>query len=158
MLTLRAASTDDLAALATLHAVVHDTHARHRPDLFTGEPSPDALEALLTTRLSEPDVTFLLAETPGGEALGYAMARVVRREGSTLLRPETFLSLQQIAVAPGASRGGVGSALLEGVRALGRAAGCRRLVTDVWDFNEGARAFYRARGFRPLNSKLEQEL
>ncbi|MFJ9411359.1 hypothetical protein [Streptomyces sp. NPDC101393] len=41
---------------------------------------------------------------------------------------------------------------------MGRAAGCRRLVTDVWYFNEGARAFYQAAGFNPMNVRLDQQL
>lgn len=68
------------------------------------------------------------------------------------------MSLEQIAVVPDAARSGVGAALLEAVREVGRAAGCRRLVTDVWDFNEGARAFYQAAGFSPMNMRLDQQL
>ncbi|MFG2495637.1 GNAT family N-acetyltransferase [Streptomyces caniferus] len=158
MISIRAASTDDLALLATLNAIVHDAHVHHRPDLFVSAPSREALEALLVSRLSDPHVTFLIAETPGGDALGYAMARFVIRHGSALTLPDSYISVQQIAVAPSASRSGVGSALLNEVRELGRAAGCRRLVTDVWDFNEGARAFYEASGLRCMNRTLDQEL
>ncbi|MFJ9895371.1 GNAT family N-acetyltransferase [Streptomyces sp. NPDC091280] len=46
-----------------------------------------------------------------------------------------------VAISPRqAADMGVGSALLETVREVGRKAGYRRLVTDVWEFNEDARA------------------
>ncbi|MBF9066877.1 GNAT family N-acetyltransferase [Streptacidiphilus fuscans] len=158
MITTRTATAADVTTLAALNAVVHDLHARTRPDIFVTAPAVDALEALLTEQLAEPGVTFVLAETPDGRAVGYAMARVVERPASVLALPETFVSLQQIAVDPTAARGGVGTALLEQVRAIGRAAGCRRLVTQVRDFNEDAYAFYRSAGLSPVTRTLEQAL
>ncbi|MEY9845436.1 N-acetyltransferase family protein [Streptacidiphilus sp. MAP5-3] len=158
MVTIRTATTDDVTTLAALNAIVHDLHARARPDVFVTAPATDELEALLAGQLAELGVTFLLAEASDGRAVGYAMARVVERPASALVVRETVVSLQQIAVDPAAARSGVGSALLEHVRVLGRAAGCRRLVTQVWDLNEGAFAFYRAAGLKPVTRTLEQGL
>ncbi|ARF59111.1 GNAT family N-acetyltransferase [Streptomyces gilvosporeus] len=158
-MNIRVASTDDLAILTALNAIVHDAHVRHRPDLFVSAPARGALEALLIGQLSDPDTTFLIAETtPDGDALGYAMARVAAKHGNARVAPDSIVSLEQIAVDPSASRRGVGSALLDAVRDIGRAAGCRRMVTHVWDFNEGARSFYQASGLRPMNRMLDQEL
>ncbi|GAA4225905.1 hypothetical protein GCM10023075_24720 [Streptosporangium album] len=39
-----------------------------------------------------------------------------------------------------------------------REAGCSRLITDVWDFNKEAQAFYEAAGFAPVRHWLEQPL
>jgi ribosomal protein S18 acetylase RimI-like enzyme len=158
VISIRTASTEDVATLATLNGIVHNAHAQHRPDLFVSAPDPDALEAQLGSQLKDPNVTFLIAETTDGQPVGYAMARLVTRHASALTVPDLVISLQQIAVHPSASRSGVGSALLEEVRELGRAAGCRRLVTEVWDFNEGAYAFYRTAGLRPTTRMLDQEL
>ncbi|MGW3045522.1 N-acetyltransferase family protein [Kitasatospora sp. NPDC001159] len=158
MTSIRIASMGDITALAALTALGHQVHADHRPDLFVGGPSREALEALLSDQLMEPHVTFLIAEASDGRALGYAMAEIVERHGSALTVADSVVSLRRIAVDSGASRSGVGSALLDGVREIGRAAGCRRLVTQVWDFNEGALAFYRASGLRPTTRSLDQEI
>jgi ribosomal protein S18 acetylase RimI-like enzyme len=152
---IRTASTDDVALLATLNNLVHDLHVRHRPDLFVGAPEQ---EAFFAAQIADPSITVLIAGTADGTAVGYALARVVKREGSALTSPDMIISLDQIAVSPDAARTGVGSALLEAVREAGRSAGCRRLVTDVWEFNETARAFYRASGLRPMNHLLDQQL
>ncbi|MFF4696382.1 GNAT family N-acetyltransferase [Streptomyces chattanoogensis] len=101
-------------------------------------------------------VTMLLADGTEGKALGYALARVKNRPGSALMHSDVIMSLDQIAVAPDAARSGIGAALLEAVREVGRAAGCRRLVTDVWYFNESAHAFYEVAGFRPMSMLLDQ--
>ncbi|MFE7356367.1 GNAT family N-acetyltransferase [Streptomyces sp. NPDC057543] len=158
MIQIRTASSDDVDLLASLNQIVHDLHNRHRPDLFLDSPEPGAVEGFFRTQIADPSVTALLADGAEGEALGYALARVKNRPGSALEHPDVIVSLDQIAVVPDAARSGVGAALLEAVREVGRAAGCRRLVTDVWYFNEGARAFYQAAGFSPMNVRLDQQL
>ncbi|MBO8189262.1 GNAT family N-acetyltransferase [Streptomyces spirodelae] len=158
MIQIRTASSDDVALLASLNQIVHDLHNRHRPDLFLDSPELDAVEGFFRTHIADPSVTVLLAEGAEGEALGYALARVRNRPGTALEHSDIIVSLDQIAVVPDAARSGVGAALLEAVREAGRAAGCRRLVTDVWYFNEGARAFYQAAGLSPMNVRLDQRL
>ncbi|MGD3109462.1 N-acetyltransferase family protein [Streptomyces sp. YGL11-2] len=158
MVQIRTASSDDVALLATLNHIVHDLHQRHRPDPFRDSPELDAVEAFFRTQIADPSVTVLLADGTEGKALGYALARVKNRPGSALKHSDFIMSLDQIAVTPDTARSGVGAALLEAVREVGRAAGCRRLVTDVWHFNEGARAFYQAAGFSPMNMLLDQRL
>lgn len=72
--------------------------------------------------------------------------------------PGTFVVLEHLAVVAEAARSGVGTALLDAVRAVGGAAGCSHLVTDVWDGNKEAQAFYAAAGFAPMVHRLEQPL
>ncbi|WP_187412957.1 GNAT family N-acetyltransferase [Streptomyces sp. WAC01526] len=132
MIRIRTASSDDVALLANLNDIVHDLHKRHRPDLFVDSPEPDAVESFFRSQIADPSVTVLLADGTEGRALGYALARVKNRPGSALTHSDVIMSVDQIAVVPDAARGGVGTALLEAVREVGRAAGCRRLVTDVW--------------------------
>ncbi|MFF4954974.1 GNAT family N-acetyltransferase [Streptomyces chattanoogensis] len=158
MVQIRAASSDDVSLLATLNHVVHDLHQQHRPDLFIDCPETDAVEAFFRTQIADPSVTVLLADGTEGKALGYALARVKNRPGSALMHSDVIMSLDQLAVVPEAARSGIGAALLEAVREVGRAAGCRRLVTDVWYFNESARAFYQAAGFSPMSVLLDQPL
>jgi len=158
VIEIRTASSDDAPLLARLNGIVHEPHVRHRPDLFIDSPEQDALEAFFLARLTDPSVTAFVAETSDGRAVGYAQARIVSWDASALVRSGLVVFLDQIAVAPDAGGMGVGSALLEAVREVGRKAGCRRLVTEVWDFNEDARAFYDAAGLRRMNVRLDQLL
>ncbi|MFG2532135.1 GNAT family N-acetyltransferase [Streptomyces sp. NPDC048516] len=158
VIRIRTASPGDVAQLVTLNHIVHDLHTRHRPDLFVASPEADAVEAFFRTRVADPSSTVLLADGAEGKALGYALARVRNRPGTALTHSEVIVTLDQIAVVPDATRSGAGAALLEAVREVGRAAGCRRLVTDVWHFNAGAREFYEAAGFRPTTVHLDQPL
>ena len=62
--------------------------------------------------------------------------------------------MDQIAVLERARRRGVGHALLDAVRAFARKTGCSMMRLDVLDFNEDAKAFYLAVGFRPYRHRL----
>jgi hypothetical protein len=53
---------------------------------------------------------------------------------------------------------GVGSALVESVRAAALEAGCAGLFTDVWDFNTKALAFFEGQGLGRIQHRLEQRL
>ncbi|AUG76531.1 GNAT family N-acetyltransferase [Kitasatospora sp. MMS16-BH015] len=159
MTIIRVATVErDLASLVRLNGQVHAEHARQRPDLFVVEQPTEELAVLLAARLAEPDATCFVAEAPDGTVVGYAFAKVISREANAIVRAARAVMLDQIGVDPAAARAGVGAALLEAVRELGRSAGCGRLVTQVWDFNEGARAFYQAAGLRPMTTMLDQRL
>ncbi|WP_181765710.1 GNAT family N-acetyltransferase [Streptomyces albidus (ex Kaewkla and Franco 2022)] len=112
MIRVRTASKDDCTLLADLNAVVHDLHVHHRPDQFVAQPEKSRLEALFRDSLDEPSVSIFIAELPAGKAVGYALARIVKRERSTQIEADPSVRLEQLAVSPEASRNGVGTALV----------------------------------------------
>ncbi|WP_068920936.1 GNAT family N-acetyltransferase [Planobispora rosea] len=164
------ATPGDAPVLARLNRFVHDPHAEHRPDIYRANPPLEELAPGFAEQLGRESVRAFIAELPGDQidrpdqtggedhAVGYAMANIVRRAENPLMHAESIIFLEHLAVDPAAVRRGVATALLEAVAAAGREAGCRRLVTDVWDFNEEARAFYRTAGFAPMRRLLDRPL
>ncbi|SIR05656.1 aminoglycoside 6'-N-acetyltransferase I [Microbispora rosea] len=112
--------------------------------------------ALYKDQLSRESVRIFIAELPEGKCVGYASASLQQRAASALMHADSFIVLNQLAVAPKATRHGVGIALVNAVREAGRQAGCRRLLTEVLDCNDEARSFYEAAGFLPMKHVLEQ--
>ncbi|MFI6789956.1 GNAT family N-acetyltransferase [Nonomuraea sp. NPDC050383] len=157
-LKVRQATPQDAALLAGMNPHVHGLHADNRPDLFQARPSAEELTKRFAERLGQESTRIFVAEPADGECAGYAEATVYHRGPSVLLNADSFIALNQIVVAPEAKRLGVATALLDAVREAGREAGCRRLVTEVWEFNEGARSFYEAAGLQPMKRLLEQPL
>lgn len=87
-----------------------------------------------------PTVHYLVARLEG-EVVGYCVVSVAA----------DVAELQRIAVDPAQRRAGVASLLLEaGVAASGEA---ERMLLEVREDNEGARAFYAARGFAELDRR-----
>ncbi|MBE1564378.1 GNAT family N-acetyltransferase [Nonomuraea africana] len=154
---IRPATSADAALLAQMNEFVHAVHARNRPDIFRADPAQADLVPLFEAHLARPDIRILIAWS-SGRPIGYALAIIVERPGDALVQPRTFAVLEHLAVAPTAIRTGVGTALVDAVRAAGRAAGCAALLTEAWDFNQEALAFYQAQGFTPMRHWLEQQL
>jgi ribosomal protein S18 acetylase RimI-like enzyme len=155
---IRRATLDDAALLAELNRFVQDIHAEHRPDLFKGDPSSEELTAGFRDLLGRESVRVLIAELPDGRPAGYAMATLNERTGGALTHAGSFILLDHLAVAPEATRRGIGTALLNAVRETGRQAGCTRFMTEVWDFNSTAVAFFEASGFSTAWRRLDQPL
>jgi [ribosomal protein S18]-alanine N-acetyltransferase len=118
---LRDATAADRAAVAA---------AEH--DLFGADAwSP----ALVAHALGDDARTTVLAEVDG-VLTGYAV----------LALAGDVADLERIAVGATHRRTGLGSALLDAVRARARVAGAERLLLEVRDGNRAAEAFYAAHG------------
>ncbi|MER5318171.1 GNAT family N-acetyltransferase [Streptosporangium roseum] len=155
---IRLASPDDAALLAELNRFVHDIHAARRPDLFKEDPSIDELTSGFKDQLGRESIKIFIAELPDGRPVGYAMATLHQRAANALMHASSFVVLEHVAVAPEATRRGIGTALLDAVREAGRKAGCTRFMTEVWDFNSKASSFFEASGFTSAWRRLDQPL
>ncbi|MEU6713984.1 GNAT family N-acetyltransferase [Nonomuraea sp. NPDC046802] len=156
-LNVRPATPTDAALLARLNDFVHAVHAAERPDVFRADPPATELTSIFDGLLARENAVAFVAES-SGRPIGYATATLHHRQGDALTRPRSFVFLEHLAVDPEAGRAGVGTALVDAVRTAGRDAGCSAFLTDVWDFNKNALAFFEAVGFAPMRRFLEQPL
>jgi len=89
----------------------------------------------------------LIAEAPGGEALGFAL--FFHNFSTFLGRPGIYL--EDLFVRPEHRGAGVGRALVAHLARLGAARGCGRLEWAVLNWNDAAIRFYRGLGARPAS-------
>lgn len=122
------ATPDDAAAVADLEAVALGRDAW----------SPRLVEDGVSGRL--PTVHYLVVRDAGA-LVGYAVVSVAA----------DVAELQRIAVDPSRRRTGAASALLEA--AVACAGEAERMLLEVREDNEGAQAFYAARGFVELDRR-----
>ncbi|NUW45402.1 GNAT family N-acetyltransferase [Nonomuraea rhodomycinica] len=154
---VRPATPADAATLAELNDFVHALHVENRPDFFRTPSSADELVPIFRAFLEREDTFGFVAES-AGRAVGYVTATVRRHPGDALVHPRNVIFVDHIAVDPALARAGVGTALVESVRAAGREVGCTRMMTDVWAFNERALAFFESAGLARMTYWLEQPL
>ncbi len=150
---VRRATESDATLISALNADVQAVHAAAVPWQFKVPNAASFPPAEVAALIADPDNLVFLAEV-ASEPAGYAYAEVVRR-------PETWFSyafemvyLHHISVRPAHRRAGVGTALIDAVRAAANGIGIDLLALDVWSFNEDARAFFRREGFSPYNERL----
>ena len=118
---IRRAAAEDAAAVATAEQ-----------DLFGADAWPATVVA---DALASQGRTTVVAELDGVLA-GYAVLAVAG----------DVADLERIAVVAARRRTGLASALLAAVRVRARADGADRLLLEVSEANEAARAFYEAHG------------
>lgn len=145
-MTLRRATAADVPTLARLNAHVQGWHAAQYPETFFAVPDPEGLNAYFLGRLAENGCTAFLAGDP---AQGYALCSLQARDASVFSPAIRRLTVEQIAVAPGARRRGFGRALMQAARDLAGALQVDEIVLDTWEANHDAHAFFRAEGFSP---------
>lgn len=95
--------------------------------------------------LERPGDWLLIVEDGEGTPIGFLAARTAADEAEIL----------NLAVDPAARRQGAGRSLVEEVIRLASEGQVARLFLEVRTSQEGARAFYRANGFRELNRRRD---
>jgi len=150
LLTIRPAGFADVTVLAQLGAETYRSH-------FAGIWSPAALEAYiegeygaaaLQQSLGELDVsTWLLAETPGGKAIGFAKLNWNRPLPVDWngVRP-VGTELQKIYFAAEEGGSGYGAQMMAAIATLATER-APLLWLDVLKSNDGAPRFYERNGF-----------
>ena len=155
--TIRAATRDDVDALAALRPSVHDQHVAAHPEYFkpvTREAARGEAEAWL----QQENAHVRLAVADGDAVVGYLLAYLhVRPEGG-LVHARRTLHVDQIAVLASHRGRGCGKALLDNARDLARELGVDAIDLEVWAFNDRARRFFIGQGFAPFRARLSQAL
>jgi GNAT superfamily N-acetyltransferase len=149
--TIRPITSDDAACLLPLLAQVQAIHARARPDHYREATAPEEVLAYLRDWLAGEATTALVAFAPDGTALGYLIFEIETRELSPLRPAQRRGMLHHISVDEAWRRSGIGSALIEAMKAQLRAQGVTRVVTIYATFNSASAALMRKAGLEPFN-------
>jgi len=150
---VRRATAADAELVSVLNADVQAVHAVALPWRFK-PPGPLSFPPTEASALLANVENLVLVAQVDGEPAGYAYAEIVHRPETSLTYAYEMLYVHHLSVRSEYRRKGVGSALLDAVRAAGLDLGITLLALDVWSFNEGASAFFRRHGFDPYNERL----
>jgi GNAT superfamily N-acetyltransferase len=152
-IVVRRATTADAELVSRLNADVQALHAAALPWRFK-PPGPDTFPpAAAEALLAKPGHVVFIAEL-SGEPAGYAYAEIVHRAETPFHYAHAMVHLHHISVRPEFRKQGVGNALLEAVRSVGKDQGITLMMAEVWAFNEDARAFFRRNGFSAYTERL----
>jgi ribosomal-protein-alanine N-acetyltransferase len=114
----------------------HWTEAQYRHALLQGSEDPERL--VLVAEVSRATAAAVEEGGRGFPILGFLLARH--------LAPEW--ELENIAVAPGARRKGLGTQLLKALLARARETGAQAVFLEVRESNTAARRLYEKAGFQ----------
>jgi ribosomal protein S18 acetylase RimI-like enzyme len=155
--TVRPWRADDRAAVLALNGELQEHERGLRPSLRPGAEMAEEYLADLEQQLARlgDDGALLVAERADGKVVGFATCFIRR---SLLERDAPELVVEDLCVAAGTRRCGVGRALVEATAELAARRGIRRIELSVLTVNEGAAAAYARMGFAPVRLTLERLL
>jgi ribosomal protein S18 acetylase RimI-like enzyme len=154
---VRQAHPNDARTIAELNAIVQQLHFDERPDRFVA-PDPDATKPHFRQRLARDDIRVFVAEDGDGTAIGYVVGVLQERPNSVLTANRRVVVLDEIAVRPDSRRTGIGDQLVKAVLDYAQEVRADSVESSVWEFNEGARAFFEGLNFLPVVQKMEFRL
>lgn len=151
-LTVREAGLEELGRIAEMKKQIHDLHVNGRPDLF----APIRSLTPFAQNAAARSCALLIAEWQG-EPAGYAILQYVDRSANPYMHERHYVHVEEFCVDERYRRRGVGTALMQALRALAREKGYPRIELDVWAFNQEARQFYEAAGMKAFRTFMEMD-
>lgn len=152
-MVIREACEADKQAINALRKQVLLVHAAGKPEFFSDTFSKELADHLNMLFMQE-NAEVLVAESDN-EMLGFACIEYIDRPGTPYRMPTRYCHVIEFGVDEGHRRQGIGRALFESVKARAAERGFSRIELDMWEFNEGALAFYEAIGFRTYRRYME---
>jgi ribosomal protein S18 acetylase RimI-like enzyme len=145
---------DDLAGINVLHAQLHIQHIGYRPDIFAPIEQP-VFDELMIPYIQNDGRDIIISENEGVIA-GYAAISVCdTQKGAGEILPFTFIEVNELCVAENAHRKGIGTALLDAVKAYAKEKGAKFVELGVNAQNTTAQEFYKANGMFVKNLKMQ---
>jgi ribosomal protein S18 acetylase RimI-like enzyme len=149
---IRDAKESDLSCLAAAMVRLQEAHVTAFPDIYRRFDAGDAL-SYLSGLLTRPDATVRVA-LHSGAVVGHAVFLIETRPESMFTLSQRYGQISQIEVEPDCRRRGYGRLLLANCEQIAALHGLRRIVLDVWAFNDSAKSFFKALGYNDFGSKL----
>ena len=150
---VRPATYEELAKINEIRRYVNDVHVAGRPDTFRPGFNPE-LEQILYKRF-ETENWVILAAVLAGEIVGFASVEYLDRPESAYNLARKMYHVEEFGVAPDFHRRGVATALVEYMKKDAAQRGYPRIELDMWEFNQGALAFYENVGFLTYRRHME---
>lgn len=151
----RPARREDLPALLQLM----EPYAREQQELVPinnlTENFMELAAAGMEQAIDHPAGCVMVAvETQGAEpvVVGYAIGMV--QEPPAIFEPEAYTFVSDLYILPAHRRRGIGTGLVERVRAWGWVKGINRLSLVLPNGNQAALGLYEKLGFRPIQTML----
>ena len=150
---VRPATFEELARINEIRRYVNDVHVTGRPDTFRPGFCSE-LEQILYKRF-EMENWVILAAVLEGEIAGFASVEYVERPETPYNRARKMYHVEEFGVDPNFHRRGAATALVAYMKQDAAQRGYPRIELDMWEFNQGALAFYENVGFQTYRRYME---
>ena len=151
--SVRFARRDDLEAVNALRRQVNALHVAGRPETFKPDFGAELRDHVFTI-FDDPRQKIVVAEKDGA-VRGFAVLNHITRPENPYMYERDYLDVDEFGVDEACRRQGVATAMLRFIREYAQGEGFDRIELNMWEFNQGALAFYEAAGFKTYRRYME---
>ena len=153
---IRTAREEELDRVNELRKQVNDLHVAGKPEVFK-KGFPDELKDFIHVIYDDPEQEIIVAESDG-TICGFAVLHHIVKGETPFMYERDFLDIDEFCVDAAFRRQGVALRMMTFIRSYAKEKGFHRLELNMWEFNEGALAFYEAAGFKTFRRYMEMML
>ncbi len=153
---IRTAREEELDRVNELRKQVNDLHVAGKPEVFK-KGFPDELKDFIHVIYNDPEQEIIVAESDG-TICGFAVLHHIVKGETPFMYERDFLDIDEFCVDAAFRRQGVALCMMTFIRSYAKEKGFHRLELNMWEFNEGALAFYEAAGFKTFRRYMEMML
>jgi diamine N-acetyltransferase len=154
MFTIRPATMNDFEGLCPVIAELDQHHVDALPIFFLPSPEPPRERQWLEDILSNPESQILLVAESDGEIVGFVFGLLREAPDTPFHVKRRYLLVDNLSVSQKMRGTGVGRALMEQAHEWARSQGVTQIELGVYEFNEGARQFYEALGYKTITRRM----
>ena len=152
----RFAKEEELPRINVLRKQVNELHVAGRPDIF--KPGFGAeLRDYLYTIWNDPKQEIVVDERDGA-VCGFAVLNHIVKPENPFMLARDFLDIDEFCVDEAYRRQGVAREMVDFIKSYAKEKGFAKIELNMWEFNQGALAFYEAAGFQTFRRYMEMKL
>ena len=153
-ISVRKAESRDIPKLSELLSEVLELHAKIRPDIFlSGSTKYTASE--LADILANDQTPVFVAVDENDTVRGYVFCQIKRQPFSTNMKDFKTLFIDDLCIDESCRGAHIGTKLFDFALGYAKEEGCYDLTLNVWEGNDGARAFYEKMGMFVKETQME---
>lgn len=152
-LIVRNAKREELESVNKIRKQVNEVHVNGRPDIFR-EDGWQFIEPFIYTRFDEENSGVIVAAS-GDEIVGFAVVQYIVKPESPVNKARKFSHIEEFGVDENHRRKGIATAIMDFIKEDAKKRGFTRVELDMWEFNDGALAFYESVGLRTFRRCME---
>jgi ribosomal protein S18 acetylase RimI-like enzyme len=149
---------DDYGGLCTLFREVDALHREALPQVFRDPGDPARSRDYIASIVEQDDNTCIWIAEQRHQIVGLLHISIRETRDIPILMPRRYAVVENLAVSQAYRRRGIGSALLRAAERWALDKRATQIDLHVWEFNEGARAFYEMMDYGTASRRLWRSL
>ena len=152
-MNVRFAREEELDRVNELRKQVNDLHVEGKSEVF--KPGfGEELRNFVNVIFNDPEQKIVVAEEDG-VICGFAIIHHIYKGESPFMYERDFLDIDEFCVDEAFRRKGVATELVSFIKDFAKENRFHRIELNMWEFNQGALAFYEEAGFKTFRRYME---